>query len=167
MSRSNRWSRQTRLGQYDAGGLPSAPHVVLDVNCVPIDAPSNDDQTDERKLAGHVGVDKDRDGWSYVSRKIRGDHLYRKKKGYAMSTRILHRLQTMSKPVNTLYWWEDRRNMTYEFSIEQYADPTTRMRVHDAPRGDRQVVVPLSEAEHVWHDHCPIIDTRRGDLDDA
>lgn len=149
-----------RLEHYETGGLPSAPHVILDVNCVPIYAESHAED-EKYNLAGHVGVDKDRDGWSYVSRKIRSEHLYRREKGYAVSRSILTKLLGMSKPVNRLYWYEDRRHMTYEYTLRQYLDDG--LRVHDAPNSDRQTVVPLKDAEHIWHDHCPIIDTRTND----
>lgn len=144
-------SRQCRLDEFDARGLPDAPLVILDINADTVHAPTGDG-----KVAGHIGPVKHRSGNAYIARKERDKHRYRKGGGYAVSKKILTYL--MRHSVHHLIWYEAERNRALEFGIAQYVE--NGRRVAHAPKGDPQVYVPDTEARHVWIDHCPVLDVR-------
>lgn len=145
---------QSSLSEYDDGDRPEPPRVIIDVNVNEIRAPS-----DNTKLAGKIGIDKRKKGKAYISHKKRGRHLYRKKQGYAISTRILH---ILNNRVHTLYWVEHDHSSThpttYEFSLDQYLEDA--LGVKHAPENDPQVVLPNDEANHIWPNHNPEHDVR-------
>lgn len=150
---SQRYSRQSRLREFEFSGLPSPPTVILDINCDTVYAPTNDG-----KIAGRIGVAKHRDGKAFLTYKERDVHYYRKGDGYAISKGILTYLTR-----NTVYhiiMYESERNRTLEFGIGQYVEDGRR--VQHAPSGDPQVYVPENEARHIWHDHNPEMDVRGG-----
>jgi hypothetical protein len=145
---------QRHLGEFEYGGLPDKPVVIIDANSTAVRVP-----TDKTKLAGRIGIDKKRGGKAYVSHKKRQKHYYRKKGGYAISIQILNRLMNEA---HTLYWVEHTRGdthpTTYEFGIKQYVEESDK--VEHASVGDPQVIVSNEDARHIWPDHDAEADLR-------
>lgn len=146
-------SKQTRLDQFEPGGLPDPPLVILDINCDTVYAPTNDG-----KIAGHIGPVKHRRGRAFVSRRTRQEHYYRDGGGYAISKSILGYLTRHT--AHHIIMHETDRSTALEFGIAQYVEDGQR--VEHAPRGDPQVYVPKSDARHTWQNHDPVLDVRGG-----
>lgn len=139
------FNRQTVLPEYADGELPRPPRVILDHGVTEaVRAP-----TDASKIAGHIGVDKHREGLSYVSRKVRSRHFYRKGGGYAISKGIITFLR--NKGVQNLYFYEEGSRTCYEFRRTQFERDARP--VKHAPRDDPQVVLALGDARAVWPNH--------------
>lgn len=97
-------------------------------------------------VAGHTGIDSER-GRCYISIRKHARHFFRKYDGYAISTKILNRLQ--NERVEHVVIWVSDNDITYEWPIQDWleaedVDPTLT-------EGDMQKALPLTSAAEVHH----------------
>lgn len=139
--------RKTTLGDWSNGDEPETydtqPLVILQKPYTStIRVPDG-----SGKIAGHTGIDSER-GRTYISIREHAKHYFRKYDGYAISTKILNRLQ--NENVEHVIIWESKQDITYEWPLSDWleaedVDPTLT-------QGDAQKALELTTAVETWQE---------------
>lgn len=111
------------------------------------------------KIAGYTGIDPNR-GRAYITPRQYSKHYFRKLNAYAISTKIIAKLQAHN--VEHIIVWDGESERSLVFQVADYA------RADDVPNSmqtntpDAQKYVPKADAREIWEgqEFIPVNDLR-------